>query len=390
MATEVDERALDERLAKLEAARAWSPRVVSRLEALLRDGDDAAPGVAQRLVELVSSSVPLKGRLSTVGASAGLAFGAAGTSAEELVQHADIAMYAAKAKGKNRVQAFDPCLLQEDGRAVFEAEVAAAADAGELVVHYQPIVSVADDRCVAVEALVRWQHPCRGLLGPAEFIDTAERTGAIAAIGAHVLRRACADAVSWTGPSGPLVVHVNVSAAQLTDPGFLDVVRGCLAERRMPPDRLVLEITEGMVLDSAPVRDALDRLAELGVRLAVDDFGTGYSALSILRTLPLHIVKLDKSFLSHGPSQSADEAVVAAIVQMAGRLGLGVVAEGVERPDQQRFLRCVGVDAAQGYLHLRPTTAEDLARWLARRTADRTGDDHPAGSVTPLGSRRTG
>jgi diguanylate cyclase (GGDEF)-like protein len=385
----------DELLRAVAARLRWAVRpddLCARLggdefAVLLRDADDTAPGVARRLVELVSSPVALKGQLSTVGVSIGLAFATAGTSAEELVQHADIAMYAAKAMGKNRVQTFDPCLLQqENGWAGFDAEIAAAADADELVVHYQPIVSVIDDRCIAVEALVRWQHPCRGLLGPGEFIDTAERTGAIAGIGAHVLRRACADAVSWTGPGGPLAVHVNVSAAQLTDPRFLDVVRGCLAEHGMAPDRLVLEITEGMVLDSAPVRHALDRLVELGVCIAMDDFGTGYSALSIIRTLPLHIVKLDKSFLSHGPSQSADEAVVAAIVQMAGRLGLHVVAEGVERPDQQRFLRCAGVDAAQGYLYLRPTTAEDFARWLACRAAD----DRAPGSVTPIGSRRTG
>jgi EAL domain-containing protein (putative c-di-GMP-specific phosphodiesterase class I) len=281
------------------------------------------------------------------------------------------------------MQAFDPSLLQDRDEAGFGAELAAAAGAGELVVHYQPIVSVADDRCVAVEALVRWQHPRRGLLGPAEFIGIAERTGAVGDIGAFVLRQACADAAAWTGPDGRLAVHVNVSAAQLTDPGFLDVVRGCLAEHGRPPDTLVLEITEGMVLDSAPVRYALDRLAALGVCIAIDDFGTGYSALSTLRTLPLDIVKLDKSFLTNGPAQAADEAVVAAIVQMAGRLGLCVVAEGVERPDQQRLLRCVRIDAAQGPLHLRPTSADRFGRWLSSRSAD----DRPTGTVTPIGRR---
>jgi EAL domain-containing protein (putative c-di-GMP-specific phosphodiesterase class I) len=355
---------------------------------LLADTDRSAARVAQRLVELVAGPVSFKGQPATVGASVGLAFGAPGSSAEELVQHADIAMYAAKAKDQNRVQAFDPGLLQERGGAGFEAEVAGAAAAGELVVHYQPIVGVADDGCVAVEALVRWQHPRRGLLGPAEFIGVAEHTGAIGDIGAFVLRRACADAASWVGPGGRLAVHVNVSAAQLTDPGFPDLVEECLAAQDMEPEKLVLEITEGMVLESAPVRFALDCLSDLGVSVAVavDDFGTGYSALSVIRTLPLDIIKLDKSFLSHGPSHTADEAVVAAIVQMAGRLGLTVVAEGVERPDQQRFLRYVGVDAAQGYLYLRPTTADRFAQWLQHRPAD----DAAAGTVTPIGSRRTG
>jgi diguanylate cyclase (GGDEF)-like protein len=351
---------------------------------LLRDADDGAPAVAQRLVELIASPVSLKGRLAIVGASVGLAFAGRGTAPEELVQHADVAMYAAKAKGKNRVQAFDPSLLQDRDEAGVEADVAAATGAGELVVHYQPIVSVTDDRCVAVEALVRWQHPRRGLLAPAEFIGIAERTGAIGEIGAFVLRRACADAAAWTGRGDPLAVHVNVSAAQLTDPGFLDTVRDCLVEHAMAPETLVLEITEGMVLDSAPVRYALDRLAALGVSIAVDDFGTGYSALSIIRTLPLDIVKLDKSFLSNGPAHAADEAVVAAIVQMAGSLGLCVIAEGVERPDQQRFLRSVGVDAAQGHLHLRPTPADRFGLWLESRSAEALT---PAATVTPIGRR---
>jgi EAL domain-containing protein (putative c-di-GMP-specific phosphodiesterase class I) len=347
--------------------------------------------VAQRLVELVAGPVSLRGKRATVGASVGLAFAAADTTAEEFVQHADIAMYSAEAKGKNRVQAFDPDLLRERGRPGFEAEVAAAEGAGQLVVHYQPIVSVADGSCIAVEALVRWQHPQRGLLGPVEFIGVAEHTGAIGDIGAFVLRRACADAASWVGPAGRLAVHVNVSAAQLTDPGFFDLVEECLADHDMGPEKLVLEITEGMVLEPAPVRFALDCLSDLGVSVAVDDFGTGYSALSVIRTLPLDIIKLDKSFLSQGPSRTADEAVVAAIVQMAGRLGLSVVAEGVERPDQQRFLRGVGVDAAQGHLHLRPTPAERFAQWLQRRAAEAATDDAAAaGTLTPIGSRRIG
>jgi EAL domain-containing protein (putative c-di-GMP-specific phosphodiesterase class I) len=254
------------------------------------------------------------------------------------------------------------------------------------VVHYQPIVSVQDGRCVSVEALVRWQHPTRGLLHPAEFIPTAERTGAIVDIGELVLRRACSDAAAWSGPSGRLAVHVNVSAAQLTDPGFVDVVRSCVADFAMEPSRLVLEITEGMVLDSAAVRAALEAIAVLGVAIAIDDFGTGYSALSTLRRLPLSIVKIDKSFLPTGPSCIADEAIVEAIVRLAGRLGLQIVAEGVERVDQQQFLRDVGADSAQGYLHLRPSPAPDFARWLEHRNAAHREN----ASITPLGPRRIG
>ena len=165
---------------------------------LLQEAEGTADAVAQRLVGMIAAPISLAGRITHVGASVGLAFATADTSAERLVQQADIAMYAAKAKGKNRVQAFDPSLLrQDDGKAVFEAELDGAVAAGQLVVHYQPIMSVAEGTCVAVEALVRWQHPTRGLLGPMEFIPIAERTGAILGIGAFVLRRACADSAGW-------------------------------------------------------------------------------------------------------------------------------------------------------------------------------------------------
>ncbi|HVH21074.1 MAG TPA: bifunctional diguanylate cyclase/phosphodiesterase [Pseudonocardia sp.] len=355
---------------------------------LLQDAADTAAGVAQRLVGSIGGPISLADRITHVGASVGLAYATADTSAERLVQQADIAMYAAKAKGKNRVQVFETSLLLDDGKETFDAELDGAAAAGQLVVHYQPIISVADGSCVAVEALVRWQHPTRGLLGPIEFIPAAERTGSIIGIGAFVLRQACADSAGWRGPAGRLAVHVNVSAAQLTHPAFQDEVRSCMGEFGMAPQQLVLEITESMVLDSPAIRVALDRLTEIGAAIAIDDFGTGYSALSTLRALPLDIVKLDKSFISGGRSHATDEAVVGAIVQMAGRLGLRIVAEGVERVDQQRFLEEVGADAAQGYLHLRPTPALEFATWLRQRRS--VAPAKGAGTVTPLEPRRSG
>jgi diguanylate cyclase (GGDEF)-like protein len=364
---------------------------------LMPDSGDTAHAVAHRLVERVSAPVPLNGCTVRVAASVGLAFGSAGLTAEELVQRADTAMYAAKARGKNRVEAFDPGLL--GGPAPFEAELATAAAGGQLVVHYQPIVSVVDEQCVAVEALVRWQHPSRGLLSPAEFVPAAERTGDIVAIGAHVLRQACAEGAAWAGPAGPLAVHVNVSAAQLSDGGFREVVRGCLADTGLAGGRLVLEITESAVLDSPAIGPALDGLIELGALIAIDDFGTGYSALTTLRTLPLDIVKIDRSFLAGFPDRPADGVAVEAIVELAGRLGLRIVAEGVERADQQLFLRRVGADAAQGYLHLRPVPAAEFVAWLAGR--DQRIEAVPAGGaqparaevrveVDPAGRRRTG
>jgi len=331
---------------------------------LLPEAEDTAFAVAQQLVRLVAAPVSVGGRLVHVGVSIGLAFATAGVSPDELLRHADAAMYAAKASGKNRVRVFDAGLLGREDCAVFEAELAGAAEAGQLEVHYQPIVSVARNHPVAVEALVRWRHPTRGLLAPGAFVSAAERSGAILGIGAHVLRRACADAAGWSGPAGPLALHVNVSAAQLTEVPFLDAVRECIEDFALAPGRLVLEVTESTVLDSPAMERALDRLIELGAAIAIDDFGTGYSALSTLRTLPLDVVKIDRSFLAGCPGRAADEAVVEAIIEVAGRLGLTVVAEGVERAEQQGFLREVGAHSAQGYLHLRPAPAAEFAAWL--------------------------
>ncbi len=350
---------------------------------LLTEPEHDALTVGQRLVDLIATPVSLHGRLAHVGASVGIAFPAARATTDDLMQQADTAMYAAKAKGKDRVQVFDPSLLREDTAAAFEAELADAATS-QLVVHYQPILSVPDNRCVAVEALARWQHPTRGLLLPAEFIPTAERTGAILAIGAAMLRQACRDVSSWRERHGRLDVHVNVSAAQLTDPGFVDTVVACIRDHDMQPRQLILEVTETMVIDSPVVRDTLRALTVIGAAIAIDDFGTGYSALSTLRTLPLDIVKIDKTFLDAGASALADRAVVEAIVQVARRLGLRVIAEGVERRDQQTFLTEAGVGAAQGYFHLRPVPAEDLLAWLDRTTAD------DGTTVTQLPVRRTG
>jgi len=340
--------------------------------AVLLDAADpeGATAVALHLVEAVAAPVPLHGRLARVGASAGLAFAAADRAdrdGDALVHQADVAMYAAKARGKNRLQVFDPSLLGDDETARFRDELAGAAAAGQLVVHHQPIVRVRDGLCVAVESLVRWQHPTRGLLHPGDFVALAERTGAIVDIGAWVLRRACADAVGWVGTAGPLAVHVNVSAVQLSTPGFVQTVQSCIAEAALPASRLVVEVTEGMVLDTPAVHSTLAELAAAGVQLAIDDFGTGYSALSTLRSLPLDIVKIDKSFLGGGPSRAANEAVVEAIVQVATRLDLQVVAEGVERPDQLAFLRDIGAHATQGYLHARPVPPDELTRWLQHR-----------------------
>src|SRR4051812_5133653 len=330
---------------------------------LLREAEpDVARRISQRLVELLSAPVTLEGRRVQLGASLGLACLQPGSTGTEAVQQADLAMYAAKSSGKNRVQLFSPALLEGSGGSVLEAELRQAVDGGQFVVHYQPIIDATDGRCLAVEALVRWAHPMRGLLAPAEFLDVAEHTGIGIAIGEQVLRAACADAAGWPG----IALHVNVSPLQLAHPHFVTVVREVMEEHALAPKQLIIEITESTVLDAPAVQGTLDVLAGLGVGIAVDDFGTGYSALTTLRTLPVDVVKIDKSFVAGAATEDADQAVIEAIAQMAHRLGLQTVAEGVGRVDPQAFVRRAGITAVQGWLHHPPVPAADFAAWLAR------------------------
>jgi diguanylate cyclase (GGDEF)-like protein len=218
---------------------------------LLRDtGGATAAEIAQRMVQAVATPVLLAGAVTHVGASVGVATATSETDLEQLIHRADVAMYAAKANGKGRIQVFEPGLLQGNSSQMsFERQLAGVATNGQLVVHYQPVLSLPEARCTAVEALVRWEHPERGLLYPRDFIAVAERIGAIRDIGAHVLRRACGDAAGWRAahPGFPLSIHVNVSALQLDNDGFIDSVVKCLSDFRLPPDELVLEITETVV-----------------------------------------------------------------------------------------------------------------------------------------------
>jgi EAL domain-containing protein (putative c-di-GMP-specific phosphodiesterase class I) len=343
---------------------------------LLREATgDTALLTADRLGELLSGPVVLDGRLLRLGASIGLAPACPGGGLDA-VQRADIAMYAAKASGKNRAQAFHPALLQVEEAAALEADLRAAVDGGQLVVVYQPIVSADDGRCTAVEALVRWAHPTRGLLAPPQFLDAAERTGLIIPLGEHVLRTACADVRNWQEGGTPIAVHVNASPTQLASPRFVPLVRECLDRYGLSPEQLVVEITESSALDSPAARAAIDALSGMDVGIAVDDFGTGYSALTLLRTVPIDIVKIDKSFVAGAATEAADQAVLQAIVQLAGDLGLQTVAEGVEDVDQQRFVQGAGITAVQGYLHLHPVPARELTTWLgdpARRRVEAAG-----------------
>jgi diguanylate cyclase (GGDEF)-like protein len=343
---------------------------------LLRDtSSEAAAKVAQRIVDSVAAPMQIGAGDAYLGASVGVATARGVLDLAQLIHHADVAMCAAKANGKARIQIFHAGLLRADPAQVsFERQLSVAARNDELVLRYQPVLSLPDLRCTAVEVLVRWQHPERGLLYPADFIAIAERTGAIRSIGAHVLRRACADATTWRDdhPSLPLAIHVNISAEQLDDEHFLDSVLGCLRDFNMPAKQLVLEFTETVVVHTPVAITQLNALAAHGIVIAIDDFGPGDSALATLQSLPLQIVKIDKSFVVGSTEYADDLAATEAVISMATKKGLQTIAEGVETIDQQRLLERIGADFVQGHLYLRPTTAENFGTWLNENLGGRT------------------
>jgi EAL domain-containing protein (putative c-di-GMP-specific phosphodiesterase class I) len=290
------------------------------------------------------------GRDLRITASLGLATGLY-ESGEGVLQDADLAMYAAKANGKARVELFEQGMRTTAvDRLELVADVQAAVEAGEMVVYLQPIVDLRTLTVEGHEALVRWQHPQRGLLGPESFVPLAEETGAIVPMGWWVLERACEQAVSW--PTGRIAV--NMAARQVLDPAAVTTVAAILSRTGIDPRRVVLEITESVLLDAEAIGHRLHELRGLGVLLAIDDFGTGYSSLSYLTRLPVDIVKIDRSFVERLGGPPGDELLVRAVVQLAASLGLRSVGEGVETPGQLERLQSFGCDAAQGYLFGHP------------------------------------
>jgi diguanylate cyclase (GGDEF)-like protein len=331
---------------------------------------------AQRILDAFGG--PVSEHQLLVHASIGIATAPAGSPLDRLLRDADVAMYAAKQRGKaNWVRYHDGMEQPVSTHAQLGGELRRALDAGEFAVFYQPIVELATGRIVGVEALARWLHPTRGTVSPAEFIPAAEGTGLIVPLGRYVLGEACRQAASWLAEFGPDVLQKiapNVSARQLHDPDFVAEVRAVLAETGLPAERLVLELTESAVLRGPQVSRALRELHDAGVRMALDDFGTGESSLSLLRSFPASIVKLDKSFvdgieLDEPGSAAADarQAVARAVQQLAGALGLDTVAEGIENQEQADRLMRLGYTLGQGFHMARPMPAADLTRLLARR-----------------------
>ena len=328
--------------------------------------------VAERLLDAVQDPFDCEGEDHFLSASIGIALAPDGDERpDELLRDADAAMYRAKQHGKARWEVFDESMrAQARARHEIENALHRALERNEFRVFYQPIVSLREGGFVGVEALLRWQHPERGLVAPADFIPIAEETGLIVPIGSWLLGEACRQIMTWqqssvSGP--PLRVSVNLSARQLLHADVQDLVAGALARTGLDPGRLCLEITESVLMEDADAGvGAAKSLKALGVRLSIDDFGTGYSSLGYLRRFPVDAVKVDQTFVTRLGASAEDSAIVAAIVDLGHALGLDVVAEGVETESQLAALRTVGGDAAQGFLFAPPQPASDLAARLRR------------------------
>jgi diguanylate cyclase (GGDEF)-like protein len=336
---------------------------------VLEDLEGPAPvaEVADRVVDALREPFVLDGTVMRIHASAGIviATGVA-ENADVLLSRADVAMYRAKARGKGCWELFEPGMqaaVQE--RHLLKLFLQRAVDRGHVFVHYQPIVDLAGGRMVGVEALVRWEHPTRGLISPDEFIPIAEESGLILQLGRHVLEQSCEQAAVWQRLVPGLAMSVNISARQLQQPEFATEVALLLHRCGLDPALLILEITERvMVGDDPNTRRALGQLRALGVRVAIDDFGTGYSSLSCLRDLPVDILKIAKPFVDSLGDGASDRAFVTAIVRLGQSLGLDMIAEGIEHPEQVQLLQGLQCGLGQGYLLGRPMSSGGIADLL--------------------------
>jgi diguanylate cyclase (GGDEF)-like protein len=364
--------------------------VAAHLQSCLRPGDTAARiggdefavlleelsetehaiALATRLIDALRVPMTLDGTEVFVRGSIGIAISTPGSSADELVRRADVAMYAVKADGKGQFAIYDPDMEPSlFGDLQLAGELQRAVERGEFVVHYQPSVILSSQKIAGVEALVRWQHPTRGLVAPDDFVPIAEKTGLIHPIGRWVLREACTQVRRWqiqypTDP--PLTVAVNVSVRQVHQPGLVEIVAEALRDSGLPPETLILEITESLVMQNAELAIArLHELKALGIRLAIDDFGTGYSSLSYLRHFPVDIIKIDKSFVDGVGQHGKERELAQSIIELGQTLHLEIVAEGVERADQLGWLKSRHCDLAQGFLFAHALDADTLSTLLS-------------------------
>lgn len=326
--------------------------------------------IAQRIIDTLVEPLELNGDRLRVHASIGIAIAEATSGdAEALLRDADAAMYRAKECGTGRIETFNERMRAHlTNRLRNEVDLTASLERGELRLHYQPIVGLEDHRVVGVEALVRWQHPQRGLLAPGEFIPLAEETGMIVPIGSWVLTEACRQAKAWQrlGCDG-LKVGVNLSARQISQAGFVNTVIAILERADLDPrrTRMNLEVTESLLMsDPAATAATLGQLRDCGIRLSIDDFGTGYSSLAYLKHFPVDVVKIDRSFINGIEHSARELALLAAISELGHALELVVLAEGVETAEQRDLVARAGCELAQGYYFAKPASPEEITQVL--------------------------
>lgn len=329
-------------------------------------GPEAAGRVATQLIEAVSAGAIIHagGTERRAGASIGMSFFGPSERhlVDELLVEAELAMHRAKSNGRGQAQSFSEEMRVEQAVMLStEDELRGAIGSQELRVQFQPIISLQHGATIGCEALVRWEHPIRGMVGPSDFVSVAEETGLISKIGRIVLDQACRQAAQWKRQGRNLFVSVNISPRQLTRSDLAEDISQALAASGLPAELLCLEFTETSLLrDPGPIVESLRRLKALGVRLAIDDFGAGASSFGLLRILPVDQIKIDHSFIQGLGDTTSDRAVVAAVVSLAKELGLSVIAEGVETQRQQDELRGLGADLAQGFLYSPARAPEEL------------------------------
>lgn len=356
------------------AARLGGDEFTVLLEDIPSEADAIA--LAERIEAALAEPLMIDNRVLFVSASIGIAVsGASLVGPETMLRNADLAMYRAKLNGKGRHESFEQSMEGSAlARIELESDLRRALALGEFRVHYQPIVSLEDGHVVELEALVRWEHPVRGMILPGEFISAAEDTGLIMPIGQWVLEEACRQAAVWnrdlTGP--PINISVNLSARQFQHPGLLVDVEQAVNKAGLDACLLTLEITESVVIkDPDAAADKLREMKRLGIRVAVDDFGTGYSSLAYLKNFPIDYLKIDRSFVKGLGSDDDDAAIVRSVVALGHALNLRVIGEGIETAEQAAYLAELHCDLGQGYLFDRPMPAEDVTAALGKHGAKR-------------------
>jgi diguanylate cyclase (GGDEF)-like protein len=356
--------------------------VAGRLRGLVRDSDTIArmggdefvivqgpirdpaeaTSLAQRIIALISEPYDIDGHQAVIGASIGIAVGPGdGLRPDKLLRNADLALYRAKGDGRGQFRFFEPAMDQQmQARRVLEQDLRKALAAGEFVLHYQPVVNLASNEISGFEALIRWNHPEKGMVAPATFIPLAEEIGFIVPIGEWVIRQACTTAAQWPGD---LHVAVNISAVQFRSPGLMQVIVGALAASGLHPTRLEIEITESVLLQNKETTlELLHQLRALGVRIAMDDFGTGYSSLTYLQCFPFDKIKIDRSFVKDITENTGSLNIVRAVAALANGMGMTATAEGVETSEQLDKITSEGCTEMQGYLFSKPLPAGEIER----------------------------